>query len=474
MKAIRATSPKTEPTESNSQEWKGILATGSSLPCKLIVFVVVLVLGATGTVAGYLLRSSISLARESEHRQVSDVGRALARAASHAFREPDPASLQELSRKSANGQPLIYAVFYDRNFREIAASDFAGGEMIEELRRERGLGDNPRGIPQPRQFSNRRDFILDVMYPVTILGGLDKVSRDPTVDGLQGYVRVGMIAGTWYRALNSRLDVLVGVGILIAVIAIPLGYLLVRRIVMPLESLNEAMIQFSQGRWDVRSPVVRNDEIGRLTRTFNRMTDLHQEMHERIVKLNNQLEERVAMRTRQLRELAARDPLTGLYNRRHLNEFLEQQLSEAQRYGSELACVMIDLDGFKQVNDRFGHHTGDEVLLIAASTITGELRASDVAARYGGDEFVLVLPHTSSESARVMTERLSACFSAELAQRLPQIHTGMSCGIASLRVGEVADAETLLRAADRALYRAKASGAQVSGRRAEAAGIPAS
>jgi diguanylate cyclase (GGDEF)-like protein len=142
------------------------------------------------------------------------------------------------------------------------------------------------------------------------------------------------------------------------------------------------------------------------------------------------------------------------------------------RYRAELTCVMIDLDGFKQVNDRFGHHTGDEVLLIAASTITSELRASDVAARFGGDEFVLVLPHTTAESAEVMTERLSARFDVELAQRLPQIRTGMSCGIASVRPGEVADAEALLRAADRALYRAKAATQEALGRREEAAEIP--
>jgi HAMP domain-containing protein len=311
MKAIRDRSIPNQPAETRPG-WKRVLATGSSLPCKLIVFVVVLVLATTGTVAGYLLRSSVSFAREHEHTQVSEVGRAVARAASHAFREQDFASLQDLARRSATGQPLVYTIVYDRGFREIAAADFAGGRLIEELRRQPGLDDIPRGMPLPRRLSDGREVLLDVMYPVTSKAGFDKAPRDPAPEGLLGYIRVGMIAGRWYRALDSRVDILVGVGILVAVTAIPLGYLLVRRVVMPLESLNKAMIQFSQGHWEVRSPVVRNDEIGRLTRTFNRMADLHQEMHERIVKLNNQLEERVAMRTRQLRELASREPYRTL------------------------------------------------------------------------------------------------------------------------------------------------------------------
>src|SRR3954464_550127 len=103
--------------------------------------------------------------------------------------------------------------------------------------------------------------------------------------------------------------------------------------------------------------------------------------------LQKQLEEK----TRQLEaallrveEVAATDPLTGLYNRRHFGKVLEQLWAEAQRYDHDLACVMIDLDGYKQLNDRYGHQVGDQVLVVAGKVITANLRRADVAARYGG------------------------------------------------------------------------------------------
>ena len=97
-------------------------------------------------------------------------------------------------------------------------------------------------------------------------------------------------------------------------------------------------------------------------------------------------------RLRRVEEVAATDPLTSLYNRRHFGKVFEQLFAEAQRYSSDLTCVMIDLDGYKQLNDTFGHQTGDQLLVVAARAINSNLRKMDVAARYGGDEFVLLLP----------------------------------------------------------------------------------
>jgi diguanylate cyclase (GGDEF)-like protein len=162
------------------------------------------------------------------------------------------------------------------------------------------------------------------------------------------------------------------------------------------------------------------------------------------------------LRTHQLRELASREPLTGLYNRRHFNETLERCLSEALRYDGDLSCVMIDLDHFKSVNDKFGHHAGDEILVLAANTITNQLRSADVAARFGGDEFILLLPQTDADHATVLTERICEQFRRLLAERIPRVETEMSVGIASVRGGQVTDSDALVRLADHALYQAKA------------------
>jgi diguanylate cyclase (GGDEF)-like protein len=245
---------------------------------------------------------------------------------------------------------------------------------------------------------------------------------------------------------------------MVIVIAIPLGFMLVRQIISPLEDVAQAMRRFSTGELDVRSAIRRRDEIGRLAETFNKMADEHQKAHENLTRFNTELEDRVARRTLQLRELASRDSLTGLYNRRHFNELLQTRLAEALRYNSELTCVMIDLDNFKTVNDVFGHQVGDDLLMIASSAVKQELRASDVAARFGGDEFIILLPQTDVQQAHVLVNRIAERFRRECAVRCPRVPIGMSIGAASLRSLRQLDATGLVRAADDALYRAKAAG----------------
>src|SRR3954469_17382083 len=114
---------------------------------------------------------------------------------------------------------------------------------------------------------------------------------------------------------------------------------------------------------------------------------------------NEQLERSL----QRVEEMAATDPLTSLYNRRHFGKVLEQLFAESQRYDQDLSCVMIDLDGFKQINDVYhNHQIGDQILVVAGRIISANLRKADVAARYGGDEFVLLLPHQSADEAARM------------------------------------------------------------------------
>ena len=170
---------------------------------------------------------------------------------------------------------------------------------------------------------------------------------------------------------------------------------------------------------------------------------------------NLQLEESLKL----VEQAAATDPLTGLYNRRHFGKVVEQLFAEAQRYGNELSCVMIDLDGYKQLNDSFGHQTGDQLLVIAAKAISANLRKMDVAARYGGDEFVLLLPRAGTEEAARVVERVRNDFggvSAALLRRNSGVT--MSVGIGSIQGNNIAGTEQLIARADAALYRAKAQG----------------
>ena len=162
---------------------------------------------------------------------------------------------------------------------------------------------------------------------------------------------------------------------------------------------------------------------------------------------------------RNLHTQAVTDPLTHLLNRRYLSEFLPREVIRARRSGDSLAVLMIDLDHFKRFNDSFGHDAGDLVLKEVAQLLMGHIRGSDIACRYGGEEFVLVLPETTLEGAKRRAEEIRAAVSAlKLALRgKPLGPIAVSIGV-GLLPDHVANPEALIRVADEALYEAKKSG----------------
>jgi len=428
-----------------------------TLQFKATALVVVLTLSVTAAVSSYLLRSSGQLARAQHEEQLVHAASLLSDTVAALLAVGDVDSLRPLALERANGFPLLYVIISDPTGKQLAFGEHRNANVLQRLERDESERAPVPGTPIMHAESDSAPMFLDVTFPITRREPLD-LSPKSRPAALLGYVRTGMIANGWQQSMSDKLDLVIGVGVLAMVVAVPLGFLVIRRIVSPLDSLAQAMLQFSQGKLHVRSPVVRRDEIGRLATAFNQMADQHQQTHERMRRLNAELEERVAHRTQQLRELASREPLTGLYNRRFFNETLERRFAEALRYNDDLACVMIDLDDFKAANDTFGHQIGDELLMLTARTLLGQLRSADVAARFGGDEFVLLLPQTDAEQARSLSERIVERFGRELGERFPDVRVSMSLGIASLKSTRAENAELLVRAADHALYDAKALG----------------
>lgn len=159
------------------------------------------------------------------------------------------------------------------------------------------------------------------------------------------------------------------------------------------------------------------------------------------------------------------DFLTGWHNRRYLNARLKEELARAQRQGTGLTCLLIDLDRFKQINDQHGHLAGDMALREAAQRVDAHIRGSDAAARFGGDEFVVLAPGISPEQAAALAERIRVAVSETPLEISPGVRVNMtvSIGVAGLQpsrddVDLKPIAERLLANADAALYRAKQQG----------------
>ncbi len=159
-----------------------------------------------------------------------------------------------------------------------------------------------------------------------------------------------------------------------------------------------------------------------------------------------------------LAELAAKDPLTGLYNRRTFFERAETEFRRRNRYGGAIAMIMADLDLFKNINDSHGHGVGDAALVHVSSILSREARCMDVVARYGGEEFIILLPQTGLSPAAGVAERIRrAVESAVLKYADLELRFTMSFGVAVSAEGQTS-VDDLVRCADAALYRAKKSG----------------
>ncbi len=169
---------------------------------------------------------------------------------------------------------------------------------------------------------------------------------------------------------------------------------------------------------------------------------------------NHQLEDLL----RQVEIMAITDQLTGIYNRRRLETVLEEEFRRTIRYKSPLACLMIDIDHFKRINDRFGHHTGDMVIKETAQIIAECAREIDTVARWGGEEFIALFPQTKKEDALRSAVRIIKKVSEHKFPEISNEQITISIGIASVPDPSIDTEEKLIHASDMALYEAKKNG----------------
>jgi len=283
-----------------------------------------------------------------------------------------------------------------------------------------------------------------------------------------GYIRAGMLSGR--TAQNFRDHLLGALAVVaLALVAAALATLFTtRRIVAPIRRLMRAAKAVGAGKLDVYVPTRSTDEIGLLTRTFNHMTRRLAESQSEVASYQRTLEDKVATRTKELEvataqayRLAQHDILTGLPNRSLLNQQLGHVLAQAKRDAHHVACLFLDFDHFKRINDTLGHDAGDLLLQAIAQRLSGAVRESDILARLGGDEFVVILPgldpaHAISETSTVLARvRESFLTPFQLADQMPTLTCSIGISMFPL---DAEDAVSLIKQADTAMYAAKDAG----------------
>jgi len=242
-----------------------------------------------------------------------------------------------------------------------------------------------------------------------------------------------------------------------------LSYTLAVKITTPILFLTKRADQIANGKLEDNKGVLHiesNDEVGLLTKSFMQMSHKLQKSYTELKTLNETLERKVEERTHELKQLAITDPLTGLYNRRYFTGASNDVFSMAKRKKENLSLIMIDIDKFKNINDTYGHKVGDEIIIAFASTLKNTQRKSDVTCRFGGEEFVILLPSTDIKDAIKVAEKLrekTEKLSIEL-EGNKSVKFTISLGVSSVDLEKEENIELALHRADNALYGAKNEG----------------
>jgi diguanylate cyclase (GGDEF)-like protein len=379
----------------------------------------------------------------------------------------DKASLAHMSESLAADRDIAYVAVFDAQKQPLLSRAFGDVPVpaapLAEAR--------PGKIASALQEITGHSY-LELIAPIAVAKPASAISvRDPLAGGgagPSGYVRLGMSFDRSQALLRSSLFWALSVLGALVVVTIVLTLFLTRRLVAPMRQLTRAARAVGSGKLDVYVPATSGDELGLLTHTFNHMIQRLSESQAEVATYQRTLEEKVTQRTKELEiasaqayKLAQHDILTGLPNRALLNHRLKQIVAQAARDGHQIACLFLDFDHFKRINDTLGHDAGDQLLQAVAQRLTNAVRESDTVARLGGDEFVVILPgldpaKATFEIMAVLT-RVRESFLA--AFRLGEQTPTLTCSIGvSVYPVDADDPGGLIKQADMAMYAAKDAG----------------
>lgn len=298
-----------------------------------------------------------------------------------------------------------------------------------------------RGILEEAGYSTVAALSAEVALEIFAINKVDMVITDVRMGGMDGFELMKRL-----KLLDNNINVMVLT-----------GYDSYETV---LKALQYGAYDYMQKPLDnhagLLAAVDRACESTRLLRENAQLIKELENSHARLSKAN----EGLLSANHKLQTMASTDTLTLLYNRRHFEQVIRREVDRRNRYKLALSVVMIDIDHFKAINDTYGHEAGDKALRRVASVITECARTADIIARFGGEEFVAVLPQTDPESAVVFAERTRASLEKEeFVYEGNHINLTMSLGVAGIATtGGITEPENLMKAADKALYDAKNGG----------------
>jgi diguanylate cyclase (GGDEF)-like protein len=381
----------------------------------------------------------------------------------------DPEPIDTIIRRSINlglqtflvNRDGVLLAHYDPALRYATIDDLADGAKTA-ITKTRQFAD----FTQPSlKLPTLRSDIADARPGETTMSrqyrfmGLEKVAALTGTQSRQWIVGVTVPLSSVEAPARQKFYALLPTILLLLLFTLAASTYVVRFVVRPLRDLVGKSKQISAGDYSVQVETGGDDEVSQLAHTFN---DMVREIRTHAESLEFKVAQRTAdleKANEEIRLLSITDLLTGCFNRRYMDQNLALVLEQAKRYGRNLSVAICDIDHFKRVNDTWGHPAGDRVLSEVGLALRNSLRESDWVARFGGEEFVVVLPENDCENAQVVIEKLRG----QLEQMSIQFNDETlkitaSFGLASLDIEKDDSASDLLSRADKCLYEAKRNG----------------
>ena len=445
------------------------------LRTKLNLFAIGLICATALIISVFLVRQQVTDEQTRLRTQGMTIVSMLLELTDTAVATADLSALHEVLDSLDQDRDIAYVVVLDAAYKPLATRVFS---VDAPMPIPPGDPSDAKTRTAVHSIGSRR--YLDLVAPIVVTNtpsagasapGRSAPGRGPAVAADKtpvGYLQLGMSFERSQAEMFANLRVALSVLMVLVLISIAITVFFTKRLIAPIRDLMRAAGAVAAGKLDVYVPVSSSDELGLLTHTFNHMTHRLFEAQAEVSNNQRTLEEKVTQRTKELEiataqayKLAQHDILTGLPNRALLNQRLKQIIAQAARDGHQVACLFLDFDHFKRINDTLGHDAGDRLLQAVAQRLTTAVRESDTVARLGGDEFVVVLPGLDPDKATFETmnviTRVRESFLAPF--RLGDQTPTLTCSIGvSVYPVDAADPGAVIKQADTAMYAAKDAG----------------